>query len=454
MRYSDSGQSEFLATSYSFICVDCALIALQTLDRFWSARCIPTPESPRIMSLLSKRIQLGLLSGCFCLLAAEAASAGSFVARFTRAGTLDTSFNGTGYAAEFVATDAVDVHVDGKQRIVSCGQFGPAGVIFRYKGDGRPDTGFGSQGVAAINYPVRLGVGGCAIAPGNKIVAVATADPEPERWIVARFNEDGSPDQSFGQVGWVETVFSNAQHAAAHHVHVLGDGSIIVTGDINWHLATARYRADGSADRGYGWLGIAHFSSGLFPFGAFVDGWGQVMAAGDGSTSGTMMFTRLTPLGQPDRYFSGDGTAEYAFPNYQSAARSVTMDWDRRYVIVGGVWQEDVVWKGFGIVRTLGDGTRDGSFSGDGREITLLQDGQARDVAVETTGKIVVAGYATEDGERKAVVARYFDDGSLDRSFSGDGVSLTRIGNASMSLALAVALDDQDRAIVVGRVTQ
>ncbi len=50
------------------------------------------------MSARAKGIQVSILSGCLCLLAAESASA-AFVARFTTGGALDRSFNGTGYVA-------------------------------------------------------------------------------------------------------------------------------------------------------------------------------------------------------------------------------------------------------------------------------------------------------------------------------------------------------------------
>ena len=76
----------------------------------------------------------------------------------------------------------------------------------------------------------------------------------------------------------------------------------------------------------------------------------------------------------------------------------------------------------FAIARYNTDGTLDTSFDGDGKVTTDFSGGhdEARAVALQTDGKIVVGGYATVLGGQSAL-ARYNSDGTLDTTFSSDG---------------------------------
>jgi uncharacterized delta-60 repeat protein len=80
----------------------------------------------------------------------------------------------------------------------------------------------------------------------------------------------------------------------------------------------------------------------------------------------------------------------------------------------------------FYVVRYLTDGTLDLNFGNDGVVFTNFTAGAdfGYDVAVNSTGKIVVVGSAAGGGRRFAL-ARYNADGSLDTSFGGDGKVLT-----------------------------
>jgi len=97
-------------------------------------------------------------------------------------------------------------------------------------------------------------------------------------------------------------------------------------------------------------------------------------------------------------------------------------------------------------------GDLDTGFSSDGKVTTDVGTVDAgRAVAVQSDGKIVVAGYAQMSGTYAFLVVRYSSDGSLDTSFSGDGVQTIDIGSGH-DLAYAVALQS-DGKVVVGGVT-
>ena len=117
---------------------------------------------------------------------------------------------------------------------------------------------------------------------------------------------------------------------------------------------------------------------------------------------------------------------------------------DDKIVAVGevSVGQED-----FALARFNPNGSLDASFSGDGLQTTDFLFGvgaAATDVAVQGDGKIVAVGGAGGD----FALARYNTDGSLDTSFSGDGRKRTSFGGSDS--ANGVALQGDGRIVAVG----
>jgi uncharacterized delta-60 repeat protein len=95
----------------------------------------------------------------------------------------------------------------------------------------------------------------------------------------------------------------------------------------------------------------------------------------------------------------------------------------------------------FVMVRYLADGSLDTSFSGDGVQTTDLGGtDRAMGVAIQPDGKIVVAGAGGAVGTDIAVV-RYKPDGALDTSFSDDGKQITDLNANEYGTAVAVQPD-------------
>src|SRR5687768_10693588 len=99
--------------------------------------------------------------------------------------------------------------------------------------------------------------------------------------------------------------------------------------------------------------------------------------------------------------------------------------------------------------RRMLDGEYDNAFSFDGKVLTSFgQPGaaEALTVAVQPDGKAVVAGYATFNATlsgvayRRAVMARYNLDGTLDNTFDGDGQWLGPGSNTGISQSQAVGV--------------
>jgi uncharacterized delta-60 repeat protein len=119
----------------------------------------------------------------------------------------------------------------------------------------------------------------------------------------------------------------------------------------------------------------------------------------------------------------------------------VALQADGKIVAVGGAAESS----SFAVARYNSNGSLDTSFSGDGLQTTQFPfdtgdpgdaTGAASDVAVQPDGRIVVAGYNFYIGSPRFGLARYNADGSLDTTFSGDGVQTTDNGSGIGGIAL------------------
>jgi uncharacterized delta-60 repeat protein len=104
-------------------------------------------------------------------------------------------------------------------------------------------------------------------------------------------------------------------------------------------------------------------------------------------------------------------------------------------------------------LRALTPGQLDTTFDGDGIVVTDIgvRD-EARGLAIQSDGKIVVAGTNDIDmyGSPDIAVTRYMTTGALDPAFGGgDGIVTTTVGGNSAGAA-AVVLQDDSRIVVAG----
>ncbi len=97
-------------------------------------------------------------------------------------------------------------------------------------------------------------------------------------------------------------------------------------------------------------------------------------------------------------------------------------------------------------------GDLDTTFSTDGKVTTDIGTTDAgRAVAIQSDGKIVVAGFAQVSGTYEFAVVRYGTDGTLDSSFSSDGIATIDVSSGH-DLAYAIAIQT-DGMIVIGGAT-
>ena len=203
-----------------------------------------------------------LLLGLLLIFVSQASSV-SAQAQAAAAGSLDLSFGGDGIVAtDFGNRDehlrAVAVQPDGK--IVAAGytQEGHSFdfALVRYTADGELDSSFGNGGKVTTAFGHHAHIHGMALQPDGKIVACGhTHTYRNDDFLMARYNADGSLDDSFGGDGKVALDF-NGGFDYCFGTAVQPDGKILVAGTAQvastYDFALARYNANGSLDASFG----------------------------------------------------------------------------------------------------------------------------------------------------------------------------------------------------------
>lgn len=109
----------------------------------------------------------------------------------------------------------------------------------------------------------------------------------------------------------------------------------------------------------------------------------------------------------------------------------------------------------FSVARFNADGSRDVTFGANGLVTTQFPNSsndQANAVAIQPDGKIVVAGSTIVSGLQEFGVLRYNPNGTLDTTFGKSGFVTIPIANvnSSMTQAMAVAIQTDGRIVIAG----
>jgi uncharacterized delta-60 repeat protein len=391
-------------------------------------------------------------------------------------GTLDTSFAAGGKIAVPVGAGedyafAMAVQADGKLLVAGrAAEHKGDLAIVRLERDGALDTTFGAGGKVTTDVAGNADTAyAIAVQPDGKIVVAGAAivtGTAPD-FVVARYLPTGAPDASFGTAGVVTTAFGDDADTA-YALVIQPDGKIVVGGDSNQgtsktgiDFALARYDADGKLDATFGDVAtpgkavtaIAS-SSGRDSIYALalqdVGGEKRIVAAGG---EGDFVLARYTSNGQLDAGFGAGGKIARVFDSIIGAARAVQVAADGKLLVAGNTHHD------FALVRLGQGGQLDATFGGSaaGKVVTPVSAtnwDEAQGLALESDGKIVVAGWAYEGNSSSGnfAVARYATDGALDATFGGTGTVVTPVASgtkADQASALLLQIDERIPAVRV-----
>lgn len=283
------------------------------------------------------------------------------------------------------------------------------------------------------------------------------------------FANPGDLDLTFNGTGKASTNFGSGA-AIARDVAIQPDGKIVIAGyyqeaGVN-AIVVARYDSNGNLDTtfdGDGRVTTAITNNSLFAFAVEVQNDGKIVVAGTSSQSAYFV-ARYNVDGSPDLDFDVDGIAFTPFISGTTGSgvkADLALQTDGKIVVAGSGFFSGSGYD-FCVARFSSNGTLDNSFDSDGVVNTSISPNwdYANAVAIQTDGKIVVVGQSRNDtdGWDQMALIRYNTDGSLDTSFDGDGKLTTAIGTVGArngsDAANSVAIQSDNQIVVAGRFGQ
>jgi len=376
-------------------------------------------------------------------------------------GDLDPTFGNGGLVAISgygTPTRAGGMTLQSDGRIVTVGEtVSEDWAISRFNSDGTPDTSFSGDGVQTLDMGGSDSAADVVVQPDGKLVVVGWATVSGRGVFgVARFESDGELDSSFSGDGIATTDFGTDASATA--VALQSDGRIVVVGVANGNYALARYNADGSLDETFGDGGTKTTDLGYEQQGATavaVQPDGKLVVTGLAAEITTdepddFLVMRYTADGSLDPSFSGDGVQITTWDD-DSDAVDVALQPDGKIVIIGDAYSDISGGFDFGVARYLPDGTPDSSF-GDGGQYSIDFDGGndfPTALGLQSDGRIVIAGGTLLGTDHDFALARLNPDGSLDAGFGDDG-KVTTVFDAGSTHAYGVAIQADTQIVAAG----
>lgn len=342
------------------------------------------------------------------------------------------------------------------------------------------DTTFGTDGIVVTRFNDNSGDDARAVAiqsDGKIIVAGTSQDQSVEPYIfsvgLARYNVNGSLDNSFGVDGKVTTNIGEGE-SLGQAVAIQTDGKIVVggfhfnNGDADFMLL--RYLTDGSLDTDFGTGGMVrtHFD------GTYRDEIKAIAIQPDGKivAAGYLIdysyeigLARYNSDGSLDPNFGTNGKVITRFEHMWDLAFSLDIQLDGKIVVAGEKYVVDS--HDFLLVRYNNDGLLDTTFGASGMVTTdfsssadiaegIYRNDYSSAVLIQPDQKILAAGgggYNDVPGRGYDFeLARYNSDGSLDPSFGTAGKVITEFDTLN-SEGYAAALQPDGKIVVVGYAT-
>jgi uncharacterized delta-60 repeat protein len=368
-------------------------------------------------------------------------------------------FNRVGYVANvpdgsFVYISSV---IDAQGRIIAVGQTDSVnddshGLIVRYKEDGSLDTTFNGTGFintengtnSSIYYSVALDVQGRIVVAGQTDYTLNNSN---KNGLIARYNENGSLDTTFNNgAGFITNVPNNS--STYNSVAVDNQGRILVVGRTDDNNAfIARFNQNGTAlDNNFGTNGVVTNvpNNSFIYYSVALDVQGRIVVAGQTDSvndDSHGLIVRYKEDGSLDTTFNnGTGFINTENGTNSSIYYSVALDVQGRIVTVGQTdFDLDLDEENHGlIVRHNENGSLDTTFNGTGFIISkAINSFHYISLVIDTQGRIVVAGQTNNNG---ALIARFKSDGTLDTYFN-------QISAQSYNKVL---IDNNNRIITVG----
>ncbi|HEX6901322.1 MAG TPA: hypothetical protein VF789_16475 [Thermoanaerobaculia bacterium] len=219
---------------------------------------------------------------------------------------------------------------------------GPSFALARYTADGNLDAGFAGSGRVVTDFPESSQESASSVAiattDGERAIVAAGGAfiADTYRIALARYTWDGALDPDFGAGGRLLVEVPGTTTSYAHALVVDEEGRILVAGTAKQDGADrfllARFLADGTPDPAFATAGFALTdfpgATGEEAYGLALDRQDRILLAGRAFVDGGWRFAvaRYTSGGVLDPAFSGDGLVLTDLPTRHELARDIAVD--------------------------------------------------------------------------------------------------------------------------------
>lgn len=296
--------------------------------------------------------------------------------------------------------------------------------------DGTLDDTFGNGGIATISFGTNDYCYDAVITNEGKILTVGYTNVNGHNnFAIARFNTNGTPDNSFGNNGKTTTAIGTVNDEA-YSVTLSSKGKIVVAGYSNMsgtkRFALVRYNSNGTLDNTFGSNGIVTTAIGSdddIATSIVKDKNNNIVVAGF-SKSGNLYKVAVAKYdtnGVLVNTFGNNGTTilNEGVNNItnKDVYPDVSIDNFERIVIRAGT---DL------LIRLDSSGNLDNSFGTGGIVHTTngYSNSASVDMAIDLDGRIVLVGNGEDNSQDFGFyLSRYAADGNSDNDFGINGVS-------------------------------
>jgi uncharacterized delta-60 repeat protein len=281
-------------------------------------------------------------------------------------------------------------------------------AIARYNTDGTLDNAFGTNGKIIGNSSSIQNITAIAIQPDGKFIvagSVWNSTTKESDFGLQRYNTNGTLDNAFGTNSKVGSAFGSGYDEVLSLV-IQQNGKILVSGYTEtsvskYNFALARYNSNGSLDNSFGTSGKVSTSVGSryeIAFSTGIQPDGKIIAAGyiyNANASQSFALVRYNVDGSIDNSFGSNGKVITDFgTNSTNLGRSLIIQSDGKLVLGGYTATSFAYSADFALVRYNQNGSVDSTYGVNGRTITDFDSGwdEGFSIAQQPDGKIIALG--------------------------------------------------------------
>jgi uncharacterized delta-60 repeat protein len=370
-------------------------------------------------------------------------------------GVLDTSFGGTGIVTTPIGASGdqaytIALQPDGKILLGGQASFGSSNfALARYHSNGSLDTTFNGTGFLNTVIDAFSSGRSLALQSDGKIVLGGSSFNADSDFAIARYHSNGSLDTAFNTTGYTVTLVG-AGNDFGQSVAIQSDGKILLGGysriGATDDFAIARYHSNGSLDTTFNATGIVTTAIGVghdIGSSIAVQPDGKILLGGNAVIGGNTDFAvaRYHANGSLDTTFNSTGFVTTAIGVSADDGYSLVIQSDGKILLGGATFIGATYY--YAIARYHSNGSLDTTFNSTGSVTTALgTDDTGYGLALQPDGKILLGGTVFVGGNNDVGVARYHSNGSLDTTFNVSGfVTTTIVASSDFGRCLALQPD-------------